>query len=106
MDAVLDNYGGVVYSPTDCQVIFPGVNFTCSGSIQSWIFGARWIGYTASFTELQIWRSSGDESYTKVGSTTIMTEENKTELYYYPLSSPCLFKQEIFWVTISRIHWV
>ena len=92
MDAVLDNYGGVVYSPTDCQVIFPGVNFTCSGSIQSWIFGARWIGYTASFTELQIWRSSGDESYTKVGSTIIMTEENTTELYYYPLSSPLPFQ--------------
>ena len=44
MDAVLHNYGGVlVYSPTDRQAIFPGVNFTCSGSIQSWIFGAGWI---------------------------------------------------------------
>ena len=72
MDAVLDNYGRVVYSPSDRQAIFPGVNFTCSGSIQSWIFGALWIGYTASFTELQIWRSSGDGSYTKVGNTTIM----------------------------------
>ena len=92
MDAVLDNYGRVVYPPSDRQAIFPGVNFTCSGSIQSWIFGALWIGHTASFTELQIWRSSGDGSYTKVGSTTIMTEENTTWLYYYPLSSPLPFQ--------------
>ena len=93
MDAVLDNYGGVlVYPTTDRQAIFPGVNFTCNGSIQSWIFGARWIGYTASFTELQIWRSSGDGSYTKVGSTIIMTERNTTNLYYYPLSSPLPFQ--------------
>ena len=94
MDAVLHNYGGVlVYSPTDRQAIFPGVNFTCSGSIQSWIFGAGWIGSTASFTELQIWRSSGDGSYTKVGNTTvIVTERNATGLYYYPLSSPLPFQ--------------
>ena len=92
MDAVLGNYGRVVYSPSDRQAIFPGVNFACSGSIQSWIFGAFWIGHTASFTELQIWRSSGDGSYTKVGSTIIMTERNTTELYYYPLSSPLLFQ--------------
>ena len=92
MDAVLHNYGRVVYSPTDRQAIFPGVNFTCSGSVHSWIFGAFWNGYTVSFTELQIWRSSGDGSYTKVGSTTIMTEENTTELYYYPLSSPLPFQ--------------
>ena len=93
MDAVLGDYGRVVYSPTDRQAIFPGVNFTCSGSIQSWIFGALWRGYTASFTELQIWRSSGDGSYTKVGNTTInVTERNAAGLYYYPLSSPLPFQ--------------
>ena len=93
MDAVLGDYGRVVYSPTDRQAIFPVVNFTCSGSIQSWIFGARWIGSTASFTELQIWRSSGDGSYTKVGNTTvIVTERNATRLYYYPLPSPMPFQ--------------
>ena len=93
MDAVLGNYGRVVYSPSDRQAIFPGVNFTCSGSIQSWIFGAFWNGNTASFTELQIWRSSGDGSYTKVRSTTVnVTERNATRLYYYPLSSPLPFQ--------------
>ena len=88
MDAVLGNYGRLAYSLSDRQVIFPGVNFTCSGSIQSWIFGALWNGNTASFTELQIWRSSGDGSYTKVGNAINVTEQNATGLYYYPLSSP------------------
>ena len=93
MDAVLRNYGRVVYPSSDRQAIFPGVNFSCSGSIQSCIFGALWIGSTASFTELQIWRSSGDGSYTKVGNTTvIVTERNATGLYYYPLSSPLPFQ--------------
>ena len=88
MDAVLGSYGGLAYSLSDRQVIFSGVNFTCSGSIQSWIFGAFWIGHTASFTELQIWRSGGDGSYTEVGNTINVTEQNATGLYYYPLSSP------------------
>ena len=75
------------------QAIIPGMNFTCSGNIHSWIFGAEWAGYTELFTELQIWRSSGNGSYTKVGSTTIMTEQNTTQLYKYPLSSPLPFQE-------------
>ena len=51
------------------------------------------MGNTASFTELQIWRSSGDGSYTKVGSTTIdVTEESATRLYQYPLNPPLPFQ--------------
>ena len=75
------------------QGIIPGMNFTCSGNIHSWIFGARWNGYTDSFTELQIWRSNGNGSYIKVGSTTIMTEDNTTEIHEYPLSSPLPFQE-------------
>ena len=77
------------------QAIVPGMTFKCSGSISSWTFGAGWhgSGNTESYTELQIWRSSGDGSYTKVGSTTIMTEENTTQLYEYPLSSPLPFQE-------------
>ena len=90
--AVLENYGGTSVFHTNAQTIAPGINFTCSGNILSWIFGAVWVGNTAPFTELQIWRSSGDGSYTKVGSTTIMTEQNTTRLYQYPLSSPLPFQ--------------
>ena len=79
------------------QAIIPGINFTCDGNIRSWIFGARWQGGSAqdaaSYTELQIWRSSGNGSYTKVGSTTIMIEQNRTEFYRYRLSSPLPFRE-------------
>ena len=75
------------------QAIFPYSNFTCDGSILSWTFGAQWEGNSPRYTELQIWRSSGDGSYTKVGSTTIMLEdENPTRLYQYTLTSPLPFQ--------------
>ena len=81
------------FETLNLHAIIPGINFTCSGNIHSWIFGAEWYGNTESYTELQIWRSSGDGSYTKVGSTTIMTEESTTQLYEYPLSSPLPFQE-------------
>ena len=75
------------------QGILPYINFTCDGSILSWTFGAQWEGNSPRYTELQIWRSSGDGSYTKVGSTTIMLEEeNSTQLYQYTLTSPLPFQ--------------
>ena len=76
------------------QAILPQVNFMCSGSILSWVFGAEWNGHTDSFTELQIWRPGSENgSYTKVGSTTIMVESRKrTDLYEYRLSSPLAFQ--------------
>ena len=93
MNAALGNYGTLLTpSETSLQAIIPGINFTCAGSILSWTLGAEWWGAAPELTELQIWRSSGDGSYTKVGSTTIMTEENTTGLYQYPLSSPLPFQ--------------
>ena len=66
---------------------------------------AEWTG-SDSFTELQIWRSSGDGSYTKVGSTTIMTEENTTQLYEYPLSSPLPFLEGDIYSGILSTIWI
>ena len=93
MHAVLGNYINVVDIGGSAQAIIPGINFTCSGSIESCTFGARWKQDT-DFIELQIWRpDSEDGSYTKVGSTTINVEEKgQTELYQYPLSSPLHFQ--------------
>ena len=81
MTEVLDKF--LVAAPENSQAIIPEINFTCAGSILSWTFGASWEGKTPELTELQIWRSSGDGSYDKVGSTTIITEENTTGLYQY-----------------------
>ena len=92
MDALLGNFGNT-FNDNDFQGIFPEVGFTCSGRVTTWVFGAEWEGNTESFTELQIWRPVGEDGvYTKVGSTTIMTSENRTKLYHYPLSSPLAFQ--------------
>ena len=95
MNAVLRNYDTedlVTGSERSVQAIIPGINFACNGSILSWTLAAEWWGAAPELTELQIWRSSGDGSYDKVGSTTIMTEESTTGLYQYPLSSPLPFQ--------------
>ena len=93
MDTLLHGVGKKRFLDT-AQVIFPGMNFTCNGSIQSLIFGAQWQGNSSSFLELQIWRPQGSYSFSKVRSTLInMTEENTsiTELYQYNLTSPLAF---------------
>ena len=103
MDDILGNEGTVFASfPNNHQAIFPEVTFTCSGSIHSWVFGAQPSeGNTDSYTELQIWRPDSENGvYSKVGSTTIMTEESPTPrliprptlFYHDPLSSPLTFQ--------------
>ena len=93
MHAVLGNYGSVVDFDGVAQAIIPGINFTCSGNIESWTFGARWEQDT-NLIELQIWRpGSEDGSYTIVGNTTINMEgDGQTDVYQYPLSSPLHFQ--------------
>ena len=93
MDDLLGNDGRLVPSEP-YQGIFPEVGFTCSGSIDGWVFGAQWVGHDdRQFTELQIWRPTGDGAYTKVGNTTIIVPERKTNRFYeYPLSSPLDFQ--------------
>ena len=93
MDTLVHGVGNKKFLDTG-QVIFPGMNFTCNGSIQSLIFGAQWQGNSSSFLELQIWRPNGSYSFSKVRSTLInMTGEDTsiTELYQYNLTSPLAF---------------
>ena len=92
MDKVLNNVGGLVVA-SNLQGIFPEVGFTCSGRIHGWVFGALWRSSSASvFTELQIWRPTGDGLYTKVGNTTIMTRSSSSQIYYYMLPAPLDFQ--------------
>ena len=89
MDALLRN----IRDTTDrgnIQGIFPEVDFTCNGSLQGWVLGARWEGHE-EYIELQIWRPSGDGVYTKVGYTTIIVN-GPAKLYEYPLSTPLAFQ--------------
>ena len=92
MDDLLGNDGSLIPSE-NYQGIFAEVGFTCSGSIEGWVFGAEWMGWQdREFTELQIWRPTGNGAYTKVGYTTINTDRINSEFYEYPLSSPLDFQ--------------
>ena len=75
------------------QVLIPGINFTCNGTLTKWIFAAEWEGNTAGYTELQIWRktSTTDNVYTKVGATTIMVTESSSKVYEYTVDPPLAF---------------
>ena len=84
----------VVLTNKFAQGIFPGMNFTCNGSIQSLIFGAKWTnGSNQSFPELQIWSPRETESYIKVRNALIkVPRENTSQLYWYILTSPLAFE--------------
>ena len=98
MDVLLNDHTGVgrtaVLPNEFAQGIFPGMNFTCSGNIQSLIFGAKWTGGSnQSFPELQIWSLREPESYIKVRNALInVPRENTSQLYWYNLTSPLAFK--------------
>ena len=93
--AALGNYGSTTVFNDNVQAVIPSINFTCSGTILSWVFGALWVGNnTDSITELQIWRpNNGDGSYTRVGTTAInVIAGSQNMLYRYYLSSPLPFQ--------------
>ena len=92
MNALLGNIK--LRAEVQYQGIFPEVGFTCNGRVLSWVFGAMWEGFSGSFAELQIWRPAADNDgvFVKVWSTQIMTSENQSELYYYPLTTPLAFQ--------------
>ena len=97
MDALLNDTSvghTAILTNEFAQGIFPGMNFTCNGSIQSLIFGAKWTdGSNQSFPELQIWRLRETESYIKVRSALIkVPRENASKLYWYNLISPLAFE--------------
>ena len=95
MDNQQDNEGLLVTLGRNRQAIFPEVLFSCSGSISGWVFaGTGWSREEDinAFSELQIWRPSGDGTYAKIGHTTITGERNHSRVYYYMLSSPLAFQ--------------
>ena len=74
------------------QVLIPGINFTCNGTVTTWIIGAEWKGNTQAYTELQIWRMSSDSQYEKITGVSIMVGTmNGNEVYEQ--DSPLAFQE-------------
>ena len=83
MNKVLDNY--IVNAPNNQQAIIPEINFTCNGTIRTWIIGGQWRNNGENNIELQIWRSSGSVSYNRVQSTVVnVATSNATWVYHLP----------------------
>ena len=77
------------------QRVFPDISFTCKGSITKWIVGAGTGGGSSPSSEIQIWRKSGADSYTKVASTqlTAQSTTSNPNVYEYVPSSPLGFQE-------------
>ena len=77
------------------QRVFPNISFTCDGSITKWIVGGGTGGSSSPLSEIQIWRRSGVDSYTKVASTqlTAQSTTSDTNVYAYVPSSPLGFQK-------------
>ena len=67
------------------QRIIPHINFTCDGAITKWIVAGRWDEDPNSewYPDIQIWRRTGTNMFTKVGNTTLRVEGGSDTVTYY-----------------------
>ena len=81
---------------SDEQLIFPGIRFNCSGEVVRWIMGGTWRNVqsrNSQYPELQIWRLTGDTTYSKEQSTTVIaTSEEDDRVYEFPVVPPLQFQ--------------
>ena len=81
---------------TQNQFIYPELQFTCNGTITKWIFGAgEQVPPTATEQpELQIWRQTGPDTYTRQGFSLVTANETASPNVheYYP-ETPLQFQQ-------------
>ena len=68
------------------QYIYPDIKFTCNGTVTKWIYGAEVSSDGAVQPELQIWRQTGPDTYTKIGfsSVTANATASPNVHEYYP----------------------
>ena len=77
------------------QQITPDIKFTCDGMITKWIVGAHWLDGDDDvlYPELQIWRSSGNDTYQKINRTFLELADNSSNrIYEYDNFSPIPFQ--------------
>ena len=70
------------------QMLFPNIQFTCSGQVVKWIVGAS---YTSGeyYSELQIWRPTSDNTFQKLNSTvTTVLAEVRSGIYEFVVDPP------------------
>ena len=76
------------------QRIFPDITFTCNGSITKWIVGAEADMNGLLFPELQVWRNTGRNNYTKANFSILSS--STPDIYNivdYNLNTPLKFQE-------------
>ena len=93
------------------QQITPDIRFTCDGIITKSIIGADWWIFDNFYPELQIWRSSGNDTYQKINGTFLeLADSSSNRIYEYDNFSSIPFQAgDILGVFIpqtifSRLH--
>ena len=76
------------------QRLFPNITFTCIGSITKWIVGVKIKNAGDSLPELQIWRNTGEISYTKANFSLLpSTSTNSNNVAEYTPNPPLEFQE-------------
>ena len=99
----LDSVGGHINTQSR-QQITPDIRFTCDGMITRWIVGADWNSEDNFYPELQVWRSSGNDTYQKINGTFLeFADSSSNGIYEYDNFSPIPFRAgDILGVFIPR----
>ena len=86
------NINGVV-SRLRQQRLFPDIMFTCNGLITKWIVGAETRTSGTRMPELQIWRDSGGNTFSKINSSLLIpSETGNSNVHEYTPDPPLMFQ--------------
>ena len=86
-DTVQNTFVGRVMRREQTQRVFSDIHFTCNSTITQWIIGGRVRMKNTRFLELQLWKRTDSDIYTRRNFNTINvfnTTENTNVYAYFP----------------------
>ena len=78
------------------QQITPAMRFTCTGWITKWIIGVAWVHRDTFYPELQLWRSSGGDTYRKINGTRLSGRSDTSEEFNVPVGNGIVLSGGIY----------
>ena len=77
------------------QFLYPELKFSCNGSVTKWIYGAVDRSATGELPEIQIWRQTDTDTYTKQTFSRVSANETKpgTNIHGYYPETPLEFQE-------------
>ena len=77
------------------QFLYPELKFSCNGSVTKWIYGAVDMSGTGELPEIQIWRQTDTDTYTKQTFSRVSANETEpgTNIHEYYPETPLEFQE-------------